>query len=144
MDRRFLVVASCACFLLGICACATKPLTGIPLEWTPRKSLAELGPIDISGPLVTLKIQVEPFVDTRKNPALIAENREEAKPREVTTSTNVAAFVTQHLRNALTSAGLTTVESGASFTISGEVRRFFVVETSRPISTSAKSCWSST
>lgn len=130
MDRRLLLGVCCACCLLGVAACATPPLTGIPLQWTPRKTLAEYGPVDISGRLVTLKIHIEPFVDTRTNPALIAENREQAKPRLVTTSTNVATFVTDHVRQALATAGLQIVDAGADFTLTGEIKQFFVTETS--------------
>lgn len=131
MERRFFAVACCAGYLVGALACAAVPLTGIPLKWTPDKSLTELGPIDVSGPLVTLKIQVETFIDTRENPALIAENREQAKPRPVTTSDSVAGFITDHLREAFQTAGFSTVDQRAAVTVSGEIRRFFVTETDK-------------
>ncbi len=43
---------------------------------------------------------------------------------------DVAAFVTDHFRESLHSAGLNIVDGAADVTISGELRQFFVTETS--------------
>jgi hypothetical protein len=62
---------------------------------------------------------------------LVAENREKTdKVRQMTTSSDVAGFVTDHLKDSLHGAGLTIVDSGADVSISGEIRQFFVTETS--------------
>jgi hypothetical protein len=129
VDRRNLAAVCCFACLLAGPALAAKLLAGIPLQWTPRTSLAELGPLDISGPLLTARVRVEPFTDRRAQPALIAENREGKEPRPVTTSTDVAAFVTLHVTDALRTAGLTLADDRPDFTVSGEVRQFFVTET---------------
>jgi len=129
MDRRLFAAACCTCCLIAVPAFAAKALKDIPLEWSPRTSLAALGPLDVSGRLLTLKLRVEPFVDTRQNPALIAENREHGGVRPVTTSSDVARFFTEHLRGALDAAGLRMVDDAADFTVSGEIKQFFVTET---------------
>jgi hypothetical protein len=106
-------------------------LENIPLKWTPTSALSEWGPVDVSGAMITAKIHVETFVDTRQNPTLIAENREKAdKVRQVTTSSDVAGFVTDHLKESLHGAGLNTVDGDADINISGEIRQFFVTEMS--------------
>lgn len=105
-------------------------LDNIPLKWTPTSALSEWGAVDVSGAMLTTKIHFDTFVDTRQNPSLIAENREKAdKARPVTTSSDVAGFVTDHLKESMHGAGLNTVDSGADVNISGEIRQFFVTET---------------
>jgi hypothetical protein len=90
-----------------------------------------MGPVDISGPVLTTKVHFDTFVDTRQNPGLVGENRE--KPtniRQMTTSTNVAEFVTEHLRDTMHAAGVQTADGAdADLTVSGELRQFFVTET---------------
>jgi hypothetical protein len=105
-------------------------LDNVPLKWTPTSTLSEMGPpVDISGPLLTTKVSVEPLVDTRQNPSLVAENREKAdKVRQMTTSSDVAGFVSEHLKDSLRGAGLTIVDGSADVSISGEIRKFFVTE----------------
>jgi hypothetical protein len=99
------------------------------LKWTPTSTLSEMGAIDVSGGALTTKIHFESFVDTRQNPSLIAENREKAdKVLTVTTPDNVAAFVTDHLKESAHGAGFSIVDSGADINISGEIRQFFVTE----------------
>ena len=131
MPRHSAVIACCALLLaVGTAFPRSGPLENIPLKWTPTSTLAEMGAIDVSGALLTTKIRVDPFVDTRQNPALIAENREKAdKVRQVTTSDSVAAFIADHLKESMRGAGLNTVDSGGEVSISGEIRQFFVTET---------------
>ncbi|MGA2707216.1 MAG: YajG family lipoprotein [Steroidobacteraceae bacterium] len=106
-------------------------LQNIPLKWTPTSTVASMGTVDLSGNIVATPIHVDTLVDTRENPALVAENREKVgKFRQVTTSTNVAAFVTDHLKESLHSAGLNIVDGPADITVSGEIRQFFVTEMS--------------
>ena len=63
------------------------------------------------------------------NPQAIGENREDEVPKPVTTSDDVGAFVSKHMRQLLDGAGLKTVDSDGAVTIKGEVKQFFVRET---------------
>jgi hypothetical protein len=124
-------IAFIACFLFGGVAFPTPALLqNIPLKWTPTQSLSEMGPVDVSGPLLTTKIHVDMFVDTRSDPATIAENREKAgKYLPVTTSSDVAAFITEHLKEVLHGASVEIVDGPGDVTLSGDIRQFFVTET---------------
>jgi hypothetical protein len=130
MRQHIFAAAMFALLLIGSADCARgASLENVALLWTPTATLSEMGPLDISGPLLTAKISMEPLVDTRENPSLVAENREKAgKVRQMTTSSDVAGFVTEHLRDSLRGAGLTLVDGGADVSISGEIRKFFVTE----------------
>ena len=89
-----------------------------------------MGTIDLSGGTVATKIHFDTLVDARQNPTLVAENREKAEVRQVTTSSDVGAFVTDHLKDTMRSAGLSVVDAAADVTVSGEIRKFFVAEDS--------------
>jgi Lipopolysaccharide-assembly len=131
MNCRILL-SSLLCVAAGSSFAASKLLQDMPLKWTPTETFAEMGPVDVSGALLSTKVRFDTFVDTRQNPTVVGENRErKAEVRPVTTSANVADFVTNHLRDGLHAAGVTTVDTGADVTISGEVREFFVTETSQ-------------
>jgi hypothetical protein len=106
-------------------------LENIPLKWTPTSTLVEMGPLDLSTSDLGVKIHVDTLVDSRQNPTLIGENTEKpAKPRSVTTSSDVPAFVTDHVKETLRAAGLSVVDGGGDLTLSGEIRQYFVAETS--------------
>jgi hypothetical protein len=76
-------------------------------------------------------IQFEAFQDVRSNKEAIGENREdENKPKPVTTRDDVGAFVGSHMRQLFDRAGLKTVDTNGAVKIQGEVRQFFVRETS--------------
>jgi len=104
-------------------------LQNIPLKWTPTSTLAEMGKVDFSGAVLETKIRFETLVDTRQNPSLVAENRENAdKVLPVTTSSDVAAYVGDHLKETLHAAGLNVVDGPGEMIVSGEIRQFFVTE----------------
>jgi hypothetical protein len=129
MSQRFLAIASFATLLVSAAAFAGGDLQNIPLKWTPTSTFAEMGHVDVSGAMASAKIHFEPFVDTRQNPSLVAENREKPeKIRQVTTSSDVAAFVGDHLKDTLHGAGLNIVDGPADVIVSGEIRQFFVTE----------------
>jgi|GEM_PF-453618 len=104
-------------------------LTNIPLIWKPT-NLVSIGSIaSLQRPL---RIQVQPLVDTRLNPAAVGENREDAdqgKLLPVTTRDSVAQWSTDRLRLLLLQGGYDLVDDGGDVVLSGEIRRFFVVET---------------
>ncbi|HET9390089.1 MAG TPA: hypothetical protein VFO44_10615 [Steroidobacteraceae bacterium] len=101
-------------------------LEQVRLQWKPTSDL-RLGTMEMSQK----PIQFETFQDVREAREAIGENREdEDKPKPVTTSDDVGAFVSTHMRQLFDQAGLKTVDSGGGVIIKGEVRRFFVRETS--------------
>jgi hypothetical protein len=131
MRHPILAITCLAIVLVGGVAYAAGDLANIPLNWTPTSTFASMGAIDLSGNIVSLGIHFDPLADARQNPTLVAENREKAnKIRQVTTTTDVAAFVTTHVKESLHAAGLNIVDGAGDFTISGELRQFFVTETS--------------
>lgn len=114
--------------LLGVTLAAyakTPLLEHVPLQWKPTSHL-RLGATQMSQ----TPIQFEVFQDARENKQAIGENREEDKPKLVTTSDDVGAFVSSHMRDLFEQAGLKTVDSNGAVTVKGEVRQFFARETS--------------
>lgn len=100
-------------------------LEHVPLKWKPTSDLS-LGTMQMTP----ATIQFEVFKDAREKLELIAENREdEDKPKPVTTSDDVGAFLSTHMRDLFKQAGLNTVDSNGSVIIKGEVTQFFVRET---------------
>ena len=130
MSHRVPMLAFVACLAIsGTAIAAPAVLENIPLKWSPTSTLAEMGPVDLSAPDLTVKIHIDVLVDTRQNPTLIAQNTEKPdKPRSVTTSSDVGAFVTEHLKDSLHAGGLNTVDDAGDVTLSGEIRQLFVNE----------------
>ena len=100
-------------------------LEHVPLQWRPTSEL-KLGAMEMSQ----VPIQLETFQDARDNKEAIGENHEDDKPKPVTTTDDVGAFVSTHMRELFYRAGLKTVDGNGTVTIKGEVKQFFVRETS--------------
>lgn len=123
--NRILVLLLAATFGVAVYAKA-KLLENVPLQWKPTSNLS------LGGMLAELphtSIQFETFTDARANRQLIGENSEDKEPKPVTTTDDVGAFVSTHMRELFNKAGLNTVDSGGTVTIKGEVKQFFVEET---------------
>ena len=114
-------------FVLAAVGANAKPalLEHVPLKWKPTSEL-QLGTMQMA--LTT--IQFETFTDVRDDKEAIGENRENSTPKPVTTTDDVGAFVSMHMRELFDKAGLKTVDSGGTVTIKGEVKQFFVREES--------------
>jgi Uncharacterized lipoprotein len=115
-----------ASLLLGVslvAAAKAKLLEHIPLQWRPTSDL-RLGTAQMTASTVT----VATFTDARDNKEAIGENREGDEPKPVTTSDDVGAFVSTHIRQLFDQAGIKTVDSNGAVTIHGEVKKFFVRE----------------
>jgi hypothetical protein len=107
-------------------AFAGKWLEGIPLIWTPTEGM-EVGVVNLAG-LTGVKIQIQPFVDTRADKAKFGENQEDKVPRPVTTSGSVAEFCTQNFANTLKQYGLSVVTEGGNVVVASEILEFMVIE----------------
>ena len=115
-----------ASLLLGVSLAASSKTTlleHIPLQWRPTSDL-RLGTTQMTASPVT----VAPFTDGRDDKESIGENREDNDPKPVTTSDDVGAFVSTHIRQLFDQAGIKTVDSNGAVTIKGEVKKFFVRE----------------
>lgn len=111
-------------------ACAADKLEGIPLKWKPTSAIGKGLALDLTN-LGEAKVQIDRFTDARENASgLIGENREDAVPKKVTTPDSVADFVTDNLRRLMAKVGVNVVESGGDAIVAGEIRSFFVEETS--------------
>jgi hypothetical protein len=114
--------------LLAVSVCAyarTALLEHVPLQWKPTSDL-QLGTKEMSA----TPIQFETFQDARDNKEAIGENLEDDKPKPVTTADDVGAFVSSHMRGLFERAGLKTVDSNGAVIVKGEVKAFYVRETS--------------
>ena len=103
----------------------TALLEHVALQWRPTSEL-KLGAIQMSQ----ASVQFETFQDARNNKESIGENLEDGKPKPVTTTDDVGAFVGKHVRELFEHAGMKIVESNGDVTLKGEVQQFFVRETS--------------
>jgi hypothetical protein len=99
-------------------------LLNVPLKWRPTSEL-RLGTREMSP----AQVQFAVFRDLRPDKQAIGQNLEDQKPRPVTTTDDVGAFVSTHMRELFDRAGLKTVDSHGSVIIKGEVTQFFVRET---------------
>ena len=123
MRSRFLAML----FVLAAVGANAKTtlLEHVPLKWKPTSGL-DLGTMQMAP----TSVQFEPFTDVREDKEAIGENRENSTPKPVTTTDDVGAFVSTHMRELFEKAGLKTVDSGGTVTIKGEVKQFFVREES--------------
>jgi len=101
----------------------TTLLEHIPLQWRPTSAL-RLG----TAQMTALPVTIATFTDGRDNRGVIGENTEDDEPKLVTTSDDVGAFVSTHIRQLFNQAGIKTVDSNGVVTIQGEVKRFFARE----------------
>jgi hypothetical protein len=100
-------------------------LTNVPLRWKPTSDL-RLGTLQMAQ----TSVQFDKFTDVRQDPHAIGENRENDTLRPVTTADDVGEFVGIHMRELFNKAGLTTVDNNGGVLIKGEIKDFFVRETS--------------
>ena len=100
-------------------------LVNVPLKWRQTSDL-KLGAMEMSQ----VPVQFDVFRDVRADKPAIGENREDQTPKPVTTTDDVGAFVSTHMRELFNSAGLKTVDSNGTVTIKGEVTQFYARETS--------------
>jgi len=132
MRFHFALSVLATCMSLGILptASAADKLEGIPLEWKPTSPMSERAAVDLKG-LEGVKLQIDPFTDTREDPAYIGRNMNKVPFRKVTTNEDVARFVTYEVKSLMSGLGLKVVESGGDVILKGEIRKFFAEDASR-------------
>jgi len=110
-------------------AFAEKRLADIPLIYKPTETKSA-GVVDLTG-LTDTRIKIAPLADNRADQKTFGVNREDATPRSVTTSSNVAGFCTQRLTEDLQRFGFAITPETADVVLSGEVLEFMVNEGSK-------------
>lgn len=135
MKKRFHIAMAviAACISLGNFSTvgAADKLEGIPLEWQPTSPMSEREPpADVRG-LEGIKLQVDPFVDKREDPASIGRSTNKLPVRKVTTKDDVARFVTYQVKLLMADLGLKVVESGGDVILKVDIRKFFAEEDKR-------------
>ena len=123
MTLRTRVLVGFLAVSLGSIALAA-PLVNVPLRWKPTSDLRLA-----AAQMTAAAVQFEPFKDIREMPDKVGENREDDTPKPVTTSDDVGAFVSNHMRDLFSHAGVKTVDTGGDVVVKGEVRQFFARET---------------
>jgi hypothetical protein len=101
--------------------------SAIPLVWKPTTSMVPGGTIDLTG-RANARLRVE-VTDNRSDPGFIGRNSEKLPPRKVTTPDSVAAFVNEHMKQLISSAGAIEVDDAGTVILKTEVQQFFVEET---------------
>ena len=102
-------------------------LENIPLVWKPTTSVSALGSVDLTD-LENSNLKVDRLTDYRENRGFLGQSNEKLPPRKVTTPDDVSAFITDHMKSLIARAGINVVESGATATLKGEIKQFFVEE----------------
>jgi hypothetical protein len=132
VHRILLLLVTLGLIIPATALAAKKPLAGIPLAWKPTTPASEYGAVNLTG-VAGVKIEIRELKDARENPGLIGENRDkedEGIVLTVTTADSPARFVTDNLKRVWSDAGLDLVDAGGDVIITGELKRFFVLETS--------------
>jgi len=137
--RIVLIAVSLGLSMLAGCV-LTRPLTNVPLTWSPSDTLNLGGVRQNFGAPAT--VHFLPFEDTATDPQMIGKNvepnrvnhwdantgRNKPLPVDVTTSDQVGHFVSQHMQDLFAQAGYRAVDTNAERVVSGVVHKFFVEE----------------
>jgi len=108
-------------------ACVHPSAIVMPLEWSPTSEIRNLPPGGLelfAGRQVTLM----PFGDRRTERNRVGSNIEQSPPRPVSTTDDVAAFVTASVAKIFQANGILVNRSGGAIVIKGDVLEFFVTE----------------
>lgn len=132
VDRSLLLLTAFCLLLPAAALAAKKTLEGIPLAWKPTTPASEYGAVNLTG-LSGVKIEVRALKNTCEKPDLIGENRDKEDKGivlPVTTADDPARFAADNLKRVFADAGLDVVDAGGDVVVTGELKKFFVLETS--------------
>jgi hypothetical protein len=104
-----MILASLMLSVSPVASSTTKLLEHVPLQWRPTSDL-RLGTTQMTASPVV----VATFTDNRDNRAIIGENSEDKELKPVTTTDDVGAFVSMHIRQLFDEAGIKTVDSNGA------------------------------
>jgi hypothetical protein len=127
--RTIKLLLGCIIITALSCGMASADLTDVPLVWKADNN-ALLSDSTTLTVLLTHKIKLEPFGDSRSNKQEIGKNIEKAEVRTVTTKDNVAAWCTERMKDILRQYGMSVVENDATVIIKAELINFYVTESS--------------
>jgi hypothetical protein len=122
-----LAVLSFTVFFCGAAQAVYKPLTNQKLYWKPTNEISDIA----VGSLANHKFKIAAFKDARatKPKNRIGVNIEGRDKKYVDADTgDFGPFVTTHISETLTKAGMDIVQSGEKITLSGEIKDLFVEE----------------
>src|ERR1700730_8654534 len=97
------ILASLLLSVSLVASSKTKLLERIPLQWRPTSDL-RLG----TAQMTASPVLVATFTDDRDNKEVIGENIEDKEPKPVTTTDDVGAFVSTHIRQLFDQTGIKT------------------------------------
>ncbi len=125
------IIAGLTAFLVAGCSHMAlnegSNASAIPLVWKPTINVAQAGTVDLTGRAnARLRLEVS---DNRSDPGFIGRNSEKLPPRKVTTPDSVAAFVNEHMKQLISSNGVTEVDDAGTVILKTEIQQFFVEET---------------
>ncbi len=118
------LVVSLALIAISTAAANSAVLENVHLQWRPTSALQAR-----AVAVADVSIQFDKFQDGRAGRPAIGENLEDATPKPVTTVDDVGAFVSLHMRELFERTGLKSVDDNGAVRIKGEIRQFFVRET---------------
>jgi hypothetical protein len=107
-------------------------LLNVPLVWKPTDTVSALDAVDLTG-FKNVTFTIKPFSDERKRPSEIGKNVEKRltdKVLYVTTSDNVAAWLTDRFARVLSEFDVTMVKSGGTLSLEADIIKFYVTEES--------------
>jgi hypothetical protein len=125
--RTIKLLLGCIIITALSCGMASADLTDVPLVWKADNNALFSDSTTITG-LLTHKIKLAPFDDSRPNKQEIGKNIEKAEVRTVTTKDNVAAWCTERMKDILRQYGLSVVENDVTVVIKTELINFYVTE----------------
>jgi hypothetical protein len=128
-----LIIVTVACLSSLVFADNDRPeLKNISLEWRPTESIGARDAIDVSS-FMKATFFIAPFTDAREKPEEIGKNIERRgtdRDLPVTTKENVAAWLTYRVGQVLSELGVDVARDKGTFTLEGEIRKFYVIESS--------------
>jgi hypothetical protein len=120
---------------LRICQ-GREDMQNVPLVWRPTEEITPANVVPLppgSTEGAAPRIELRALIDSLPDPKRIGERKQENFNKcvwAVTTKDDVAAWATDRLRFVLKGLGVNIVDHGGDFVLSGELRKFFVEESS--------------